>query len=479
MSSASSPRAWLVLRSGSAAATRFPIRAAVTRIGRDAGNDLIVEGPGSEAVSGRHFEIRVDHGGYRLIDLRSRNGTFVNGERVEDARLASPAVIHLGEGGLAIGFELDSDLPLPVERTVRLSRAAGMPVPQPTSAPSRSAKATGQDAMVSAAVQAARQARRQGLSDQTGAIMRQMLGTAMRRSSRKFKATIVVLIAALLTLSGAAYWRIRQLETERRDAERHIHELDELLEAGSQDPGELDRLAVQIEAYQQRAQAVQDNILYRLGRLGRHEAFVQAEIKTLMKDFGAEVYTVPPEFVDQVNRFLADLQARERDNVARLLGRDRADLDVMRGIFAEMKLPPDLVFIALIESALRRDSTSPAGAVGPWQFTAPTARAYGLQVGNGADERTDLRKSTAAAGRYIRDLILEFGAGSSVMLALAAYNVGPGRVKRAIQRVEDPIKQRNFWYLYRVRALPAETRQYVPKIVAAIIVGRHPDRFGF
>jgi membrane-bound lytic murein transglycosylase D len=102
-----------------------------------------------------------------------------------------------------------------------------------------------------------------------------------------------------------------------------------------------------------------------------------------------------------------------------------------------------------------------------------------LRVDAVVDERTDLRRSTAAAGRYIRELILEFGAGSSVMLALAAYNTGPARVKRAIQRVEDPIRQRDFWYLYRVRALPIETRQYVPKIVAAIIVGRNPERFGF
>jgi membrane-bound lytic murein transglycosylase D len=161
-----------------------------------------------------------------------------------------------------------------------------------------------------------------------------------------------------------------------------------------------------------------------------------------------------------------------------MLGRT-AEVELMRGILADQKLPADLVYIVLVESAFRAGSTSAAGAVGPWQFTAPTARAYGLRVDETADERNDLRKSTTAAAKYIRDLILEFGAGSNVMLALAAYNVGPSRVKRAVQRVDDPIKQRNFWYLYRVRALPAETREYVPKIVAGIIIGRHRERFGF
>jgi membrane-bound lytic murein transglycosylase D len=88
-------------------------------------------------------------------------------------------------------------------------------------------------------------------------------------------------------------------------------------------------------------------------------------------------------------------------------------------------------------------------------------------------------KSTQAACKYIRDLILDFGSGSSVMLALAAYNLGPSKVKQAIRRVEDPIKQRNFWYLYHVRALPSETREYVPKVIAAMIIGRQPKRYGF
>jgi membrane-bound lytic murein transglycosylase D len=65
------------------------------------------------------------------------------------------------------------------------------------------------------------------------------------------------------------------------------------------------------------------------------------------------------------------------------------------------------------------------------------------------------------------------------MLALAAYDLGPAKVKQAIQRVTDPIKQRDFWYLYRTRALPPETRDYVPKVIAAMIIARHPEQFGF
>jgi membrane-bound lytic murein transglycosylase D len=101
-------------------------------------------------------------------------------------------------------------------------------------------------------------------------------------------------------------------------------------------------------------------------------------------------------------------------------------------------------------------------------------------VDSQVDERKDLVKSTHAICRYLRDLILDFGAGSSVMLALAAYDGGTTKVKQAVTRtVRDPIKQRNFWYLYRVRALPLETREYVPKVLAAMLIGRNPHHFGF
>ena len=151
----------------------------------------------------------------------------------------------------------------------------------------------------------------------------------------------------------------------------------------------------------------------------------------------------------------------------------------MREIFRQNSLPPDLAYMAVVESGMNAAIGNPGGAAGWWQFTPLTAKHYGLRVDAQMDERSDVRKSTQAACKYVRDLILDFGAGSSVMLALAAYNLGPARVSQAIHQVKNPIQQRDFWYLYRMRALPIETREYVPKVIASMIIARHPAQFGF
>jgi membrane-bound lytic murein transglycosylase D len=219
-------------------------------------------------------------------------------------------------------------------------------------------------------------------------------------------------------------------------------------------------------------------VLYRYA-VRQKESFINQEIRTIMTEFGAETYSVPPEFEQRVNQHIEHYQGPDRPLMEHALNEFSGKLTVIRAMLEGDKLPPDLAYIPLVESALVQNQVSAAGAVGPWQLTPATARALGLRVDRGVDERLDLHKATRAGCRYLRNLILDFGAGSSVMLALAAYNLGPTRVKQAITKVEDPIKQRSFWYLYRARALPAETREYVPKVFAAIIIGRNPDRFGF
>jgi membrane-bound lytic murein transglycosylase D len=181
-----------------------------------------------------------------------------------------------------------------------------------------------------------------------------------------------------------------------------------------------------------------------------------------------------------VNHYIEQDQGPERPVIARALNESREHLQRIRRILEEEQLPPDLAYIPVVESAVSAGPASAAGAAGPWQFTAPTARAFGLRVDSEVDERKDLVKSTRASCKYLRELILDFGAGTSVLLALAAYNSGPAKVKQAVTRtVRDPIKQRNFWYLYRKRALPLETREYVPKVFAVMLIGRHPKQFGF
>lgn len=206
--------------------------------------------------------------------------------------------------------------------------------------------------------------------------------------------------------------------------------------------------------------------------------FVTREVNSLLKEFGAEETSAPTDFVQEVDRFVRQYGDRDRSLMVRALVNQRQDLEKVREILRRNTVPEDFAYMAVVESGFLNSTISSEGAAGFWQFTEVTAREYGLKVDETVDERLDLTKSTEAASRYIRDLILDFGSGSSVLLAIAAYNSGPEAVRRAMRNVKDPIKQRNFWHLHRVRALPTETREYVPKVFAAIIVGRNRRQFG-
>jgi len=141
-------------------------------------------------------------------------------------------------------------------------------------------------------------------------------------------------------------------------------------------------------------------------------------------------------------------------------------------IFTEFDLPSDLVYLSLVESGFNPHAYSRAKATGPWQFMKGTAKAYGLRVDNYVDERRDPIKSTVAAARYLRDLYDLFGAWP---LAMAAYNAGEGKVMRALQKAQAE----SFSEISKTRLIRRETKEYVPRIMAATIIARNPDRYGF
>lgn len=131
------------------------------------------------------------------------------------------------------------------------------------------------------------------------------------------------------------------------------------------------------------------------------------------------------------------------------------------GIFREEGVPLELLRIAQVESNWNPFALSPKGAFGLWQFMPATARRYGLRVDAMHDDRADMERSTRAAARYLRDLHLRFGDWA---LALAAYNTGEDAVQRAMERGAS----RDFWSLSERKLLPAETRAYVPAVLAAL-----------
>jgi membrane-bound lytic murein transglycosylase D len=141
----------------------------------------------------------------------------------------------------------------------------------------------------------------------------------------------------------------------------------------------------------------------------------------------------------------------------------------------EKEMPRDLIYLALIESNFNPNAKSPVKAVGMWQFMSATARQFGLKVRGKVDERKNPVRSTDAALAYLEQLHDRFG---SWYLAAAAYNSGQGTVSRALKRVTGKTTGTDADFFRIMNVLPKETRDYVPKLIAASRIGNAPEKYG-
>lgn len=189
---------------------------------------------------------------------------------------------------------------------------------------------------------------------------------------------------------------------------------------------------------------------------------------------GTQRPRIPMEVNQSVLRWIEYFSVRDRERFQRFLERGDRFEPMVKSVLKEHGIPSDLFYLALIESGYQTHAKSRARAVGAWQFMRSTGKLYGLKADSMVDDRLDPMRSTRAAARHLRDLHDRYG---SWYLALAAYNAGIGRIDGAIRRG----KSRNFWTLAnrRPRVLPKETMQYVPKFLAAVMIGKNPTKFGF
>lgn len=198
---------------------------------------------------------------------------------------------------------------------------------------------------------------------------------------------------------------------------------------------------------------------------------LRAELELVRSvDRGAH-YDFPIDLNDKVLTWVSLFSTTKRGFMENALGRASRYLPMVRQVFAEEGIPSDLAYLAVIESGFRNEAKSRARAVGMWQFIRSTGRIYGLRADTWLEERRDPVKSTRAAARYLKRLYEVTG---DWYLAVSSYNAGPLTLDRAIQNLGT----RNFWDLARSRWLRTETKNYVPELCAAILVGRNPDRYG-
>jgi len=196
-------------------------------------------------------------------------------------------------------------------------------------------------------------------------------------------------------------------------------------------------------------------------------------------DFDVQTYASHPRVQYYLNYFQAMVPSR----LAVVLDRGARYEPMIRERLAAQGLPGDLFYLAMIESGWSSEAVSRAYAVGMWQFMRGTGRGYGLRVDTWVDERRDPVKATDAAARHLRDLRERFG---SLYLAAAAYNAGAGTVSRGLGRLEPAEEMEEaeeagdaaFFRLAETRLLRHETRDYVPKLIAAAIIAKQPARYG-
>jgi membrane-bound lytic murein transglycosylase D len=182
-------------------------------------------------------------------------------------------------------------------------------------------------------------------------------------------------------------------------------------------------------------------------------------------------YDFPIDLNDKVLTWVNLFTTVKKGFMENALDRASQYLPLIRQVFSEEGIPQDLAYLAVIESGFRNEAKSRARAVGMWQFMRSTGRLYGLTSNRWVEERRDPVKATRAAARYLKRLYEDTG---DWYLAVSSYNAGPLSLERASQNLGT----RNFWDLARSRWLRNETKNYVPELCAAILVGRHPDRYG-
>lgn len=482
----------------------------VVRIGRAQDCDVRFDAAKDPKVSSHHAEFLYEDGQWFVIDMGSTNGTLVDGQRVSKARLRQGEEVQIGAGGPLVRVEFDAaegrggamkteavslqDLPRFVKRKANLADTAEISALSSElreSADTQTAKL----AEVAARRVAEERAKKGGLpSGRTMMILADTLkkvqqGTQTRTRQKWVKVVAVVSAVALAVVAVMSVVIVQQkrkidaLVKQKEGIDREIAKVQAQMDEES-DPVKLIELEERLNSLSGSA----EKTIETLGKSDKKKAREVAEkgdeldrdIRDILRKFDAATYAVPPVFKERLKVHIDELL--HASNLRYVYKRKQRYWPVISREFGALGLPEEMAYIAWAETQFDPKARSPVGAAGMWQFTAARAHDSGLRMDGTVDERYDPDKETHAAAQYLANLLAEYGS-DSFMLAMASYNRGEAGVRRVLHHIaQEPggfrKEKRDFWHLYRLKKLPEETREYVPKVLAAAIVCRNAKKLG-
>ena len=444
-----------------------PLRFAHTvRIGRASTNDIVLD---HDLVSAEHLELRPSDDGWDVVDLGSTNGTYIDGVPISRARAAASTSVRLGPGGPELQLTVLGHTPRGRTRAVDAKEITERYLAD--RAPEGMSRVT---AMIRAAFQD----------------RREQEATSWLKRIRNLRVAVGILIVLSVGAGAFAMWQTRRVNALREAAGDVFSTLKSL---------ELDVLRLEAAAgpdtsFANRRARLAAHYEEMVKTLGIYSSRTPADVQLIYRtvhQLGESEANVPQGFVDEVRRYVKrwqsdDLKAGMTRAAAQNLG------PRVGAIFSAHHLPREFFWLALQESRFDPAAIGPSTRFGVpkglWQLIPPTAQAYGLRLGplravrqfDPLDERHDVVKATTAAARYVEDMF-KADAQASGILVIAAYNMGEPRIRTLINSLPQSPAQRNFWVLLKAhkREIPAETYDYVFRVVAAAVIGANPRLFGY
>ena len=446
------------------------------RIGRDSECELSIT---ERVVSKVHAEARYEEGQWWLVDVHSRNGTYLDGERMERALLPSSCKVELGQGGPILWISVGRQIQVP-------ERPSDKTVVQ--EAPES----------VTELVKRLEKTQDSGEGGDQTRLYGQALQRITKRRSRWYQVVLGVVGVLLVGAVAVAIYQNQKIEALRATAgdifyamkrvELQVAQLEELVESSKQAKEMQDILTKRQEI--KNLESKYDRFVKELGLYDANMSEQDRAVFRVVRMFGECEATMPKEFLAKVNTYIARWKSTDRLRN----GIRRAQIQGYTGAIASTmftrNLPPHFFYLALQESGFDPKAIGPKTrlgyAKGMWQFVSPTAKDFGLKTGplqhlaeyDPDDERFDFSKATDAAARYIKRIYLT-DAQASGLLVIASYNWGEGNVTRMIKQMPLNPQDRNFWQLLKRFSIPQETYDYVFMIVAAAVIGENPQLFGF